>query len=132
MSIAIRNCRFKFKCTKKWSELTPTEISSQRFCSECEQMVFFCRNAEELEFEVRLNNCVAIERHPAQGKAPMIEVGVPQSDIGYNVPDPMTCWNTPQGAALFRKILHGETLDDDDRRTLEEIKVSGKSSGLDS
>lgn len=80
-------------------------------------MVFFCNNAEDLEFELRLNNCVAIVKHGSSEK-----YASPQEIPGYNGPDHMDVWRTPEGSALFRKMLHGTPLEEEDRKTLEHIK----------
>lgn len=80
-------------------------------------MVFFCNSAEDLGFELRLNNCVAIDKHGPFQKYPS-----PQDIPGYNAPEPTDVWKTPQGSALFRKMLHGTPLEEEDRKTLEHIK----------
>lgn len=121
MSIAIRNCLFRFKCRKNWDDLEVTEREGQRFCSECQSAVFFCKTSEDLAFEIELNNCVAFERHPVRGSS-AVQAGAPQQGIGNKAPDPKAIWKTPEGAQLFRKMLHGNELDEQDRQTLASIK----------
>lgn len=56
----IRNCKFAFKCTKKWEELVKTENKSIRFCGDCERDVHFCRTDAELTKAIKFNECIAI------------------------------------------------------------------------
>ena len=60
--ISIRNCRFAFKCDKKWGDLDATEEDSIRFCNACEKEVHFCEDDEELARNIRLNRCVAFNK----------------------------------------------------------------------
>lgn len=59
MKTSIRNCRFAFKCEKKWEDLSETMEDGIRFCSTCENEVHFCEDDDELASNVRLNRCVA-------------------------------------------------------------------------
>jgi len=60
--LSIRNCRFAFKCEKKWNDLEDTEDHQIKFCNTCEKEVHFCNDDEELAKNVRLNRCVAFCR----------------------------------------------------------------------
>lgn len=60
--LTIRNCIFRFKCTAKWEELSETQNSDARFCTDCQKQVYFCHSDEELVKAVKLNRCVAIVR----------------------------------------------------------------------
>jgi hypothetical protein len=61
-SISIRNCRFAFKCDKKWDDLEETQEELIRFCNMCEKEVHFCEDDDELARNVRLNRCVAFNK----------------------------------------------------------------------
>ncbi len=57
----IRNCEFKFKCSKEWDSLKSHEsIKNVRLCEECKSLVHFVQNEEELAFRIWRNDCVAI------------------------------------------------------------------------
>ena len=60
--LTIRNCIFAFKCTAKWSDLTPTDDDKINFCHDCQKEVHLCEDDDELAKSVRLNRCVAIYR----------------------------------------------------------------------
>ena len=60
--LTIRNCVFAFKCTAKWSELTPTDDDKISFCQDCQKEVHLCEDDDELVRSVRLNRCIAIYR----------------------------------------------------------------------
>ena len=59
----IRNCRFTFKCPKKWAELAPIVGSDRdiRFCGQCEQNVYRCETDREIAIAVKANRCIAIK-----------------------------------------------------------------------
>lgn len=61
-NVSIRNCRFAFKCDKKWDDLDETRDTLIRFCNTCEKEVHFCEDDNELAQNVRLNRCVAFLR----------------------------------------------------------------------
>ena len=61
-NLTIRNCVFAFKCTVKWSEITPTDDDKIRFCQDCQKEVHLCEDDDELVKSVRLNRCVAFYR----------------------------------------------------------------------
>lgn len=59
----LRNCPFAFRCTKKWEELQVTEVQGQKFCDDCQQIVYLCMNDRELNEAILRNRCVAIPTH---------------------------------------------------------------------
>ena len=61
MTTVIRNCRFAFKCDKKWEDLPPTKVKDVRFCHSCQQEIYFCRTAAQLHEAIVINRCVAVE-----------------------------------------------------------------------
>ena len=61
-NVSIRNCRFAFKCDRKWDDLTETEEDEIRFCNVCEKEVHFCEDDDQLARSVKLNRCVAFLR----------------------------------------------------------------------
>lgn len=56
----IRNCWFRFECSKKWHDLTETNNSKVRFCSKCEKTVHLCLTSNELKEAIEQNLCVAV------------------------------------------------------------------------
>jgi len=58
----IRNCRFAYKCTKQWTDLTKTDsvIDNVRHCDDCQQSVYLCWTDAQLVKAIRLDRCVAI------------------------------------------------------------------------
>ncbi len=65
---AIRNCVFSFSCKAKWEELDEVgedSIGSEiRFCSNCQREVYYCDDDKALVRNIKLNRCIAIQRHP--------------------------------------------------------------------
>lgn len=57
----IRNCdvRFQTRCPKQWVDLRPTSENAIRYCTECQQNVYFCQSSEELKLRTANNQCVA-------------------------------------------------------------------------
>jgi uncharacterized protein (TIGR02996 family) len=61
---AIEKCedvRFKFKCPKRWTELTPTEEPAVRHCGTCDRHVHFCATREEVIARGAAKECVAFD-----------------------------------------------------------------------
>lgn len=59
----IRNCKFKFKCSKKWEDLEKspkTRFDSPRRCNDCHQLVWAADNEDQLASYILHNYCVAI------------------------------------------------------------------------
>jgi hypothetical protein len=72
---AIRNCVFSFQCKAKWENLEEIGEDSMgseiRFCTSCQREVYFCEDDQSLIRNIRLNRCIAIQRHPFE----IVEVG---------------------------------------------------------
>ena len=66
----IRNCRFAYKCTKQWTDLTKTDsvIDNVRHCDDCQQSVYLCWTDAQLAKAIRLDRCVAIVTPIARAK----------------------------------------------------------------
>ena len=60
-SITIRNCKFAYKCNKNWFDLLDTKERYVKFCSTCQQEVFYCHTDAELAEAIKKNKCVCIE-----------------------------------------------------------------------
>ena len=56
----IRNCKFRFKCSRNWEGLKPTDNMHQRYCEECKEIVHFCYTPEDLMKAIEADLCVAI------------------------------------------------------------------------
>ena len=59
----IRNCSWKFKCTKTWDSLLPTKpytYESTRFCPDCKENVRLVESESSLFLAIEHNQCVAI------------------------------------------------------------------------
>lgn len=78
----IRNCEFKFKCPRQWEALKPTDHEDQRYCNECNQIVYFCHTAEELMVAIQEDRCVAI--NVSSPSAEDIMVGMPAPKYNIN------------------------------------------------
>lgn len=66
---SIRNCKFAFRCDRRWADLTPTRDPDIKFCNGCQQEVFFCHTDAALVEAIVRNRCVAIyvENHLDSG-----------------------------------------------------------------
>jgi len=62
--IACETVSWKFKCPKKWGDLTLTYDPKVRFCNACSEKVYFCDDAEELSLRSRERVCVAFFQNP--------------------------------------------------------------------
>ena len=60
----IDNCKFSFKCPKKWSALTDVGIDNQRYCGSCKEVVHWCDTQEEIDKAASENRCVAFSTKP--------------------------------------------------------------------
>ena len=59
----IRNCSWKFKCTRTWDSLLPAKsyaFESTRFCPDCKENVRLVENERSLFLAIEHNQCVAI------------------------------------------------------------------------
>lgn len=50
-----------FVCPQRWSDLTPTEVETERLCSQCDMRVYFCGTDEETLAHARAGHCIARE-----------------------------------------------------------------------
>lgn len=75
----IRNCEFRFKCPKQWDALKPTDNEDQRYCNECNQIVYFCHTPDELMAAIQANRCVAIRVETPSG----VDTRVGMMDVKY-------------------------------------------------
>ena len=82
---AIRNCEFRFKCPKDWDALKPTDREGERYCNECNQIVYFCRTNKQLMAAIQEDRCVAVRVNAPEEDVPLIEVGMPT--VKYNYQD---------------------------------------------
>ena len=59
----IRNCSWKFKCTKTWDSLLPAKpytFESTRYCPDCKENVRLVTSESSLFLAIEHNQCVAI------------------------------------------------------------------------
>ena len=61
--LPIEECglRFRFRCPKQWEALQPTDRASVRFCTECEQNVYYCDSIQRARAHARQGHCVAVD-----------------------------------------------------------------------
>jgi hypothetical protein len=73
---SIRNCKFAFRCDRRWDDLIATRDPDVKFCGECQQEVFFCHTDAALADAIVRNRCIAIhvENHLDSGM-PTIRMG---------------------------------------------------------
>ena len=62
--IYIDNCEysFEYKCPLEWKNLKKTKDSKIRFCGECDKNVYRCTTNQEIDENIKLNHCIAIDR----------------------------------------------------------------------
>jgi hypothetical protein len=59
----IRNCSWKFKCTKTWDSLLPAKhfvFERRRYCPDCKENVHLVTSESSLLLAIEHNYCVAI------------------------------------------------------------------------
>lgn len=56
----IKNCIFKFRCTRTWDSLSPTATDAVRYCDDCDRGVHLCETNEQLIIALHADRCVAI------------------------------------------------------------------------
>ncbi len=61
--IPVENCgtRWTFICPRKWSEFRETADPEIRFCSTCEQNVYYCHSVEEARERASQRQCVTLD-----------------------------------------------------------------------
>lgn len=57
---SIRNCKFAFRCNRRWADLLATRNPDIKFCVECQQEVFFCLADADLAEAIARNRCLVI------------------------------------------------------------------------
>lgn len=88
----IRNCKFAYKCTKKWNDLSQISgrIDNIRFSDECDQEVILCVTDAQLSRAIRQNKCVAVHKSKSYentsgrsqaSKRPVTTIGVPSDSM---------------------------------------------------
>ena len=62
-NIYIDNCEysFEYKCPLKWKNLKRTNKSKIRFCDQCNKNVYLCKTDKNINKNIKLNNCIAID-----------------------------------------------------------------------
>jgi hypothetical protein len=75
---AIRNCKIKlaFVCPRDWDELDPTGESGARFCQQCQQKVFLCKNDFDALERARAGHCIAMPGEDGSARF-LLKVGMP-------------------------------------------------------
>ena len=60
----VQNCSFKFRCTKKWSDLRVINglENTIRSCEDCNQIVYFVESEQDLAYRVLNSECVAVSK----------------------------------------------------------------------
>jgi uncharacterized protein (TIGR02996 family) len=53
------NIQFRYQCPKSWEALTSTDDATVRFCSQCQQNVYFCSTVDDVRRRGKANDCVA-------------------------------------------------------------------------
>lgn len=59
----IRNCSWKFKCTRTWDSLLlakPYAYENERYCPDCKENVSLVNSERSLFLAIEFNQCVAI------------------------------------------------------------------------
>jgi hypothetical protein len=59
----IRNCSWKFKCTRTWDSLLPAKnyvFERRRYCPDCKENVYLVTCESDLFLAIEHNYCVAI------------------------------------------------------------------------
>ena len=78
----IRNCKFAFKCEKRWNDLKVISGGNKRirFCDDCEKDVYRCRTDDQLKIAMKHNHCVAICFEDKSSHEKVEFVGEPAGD----------------------------------------------------
>lgn len=75
MNAEIRNCIFRFKCTKTWEDLKETTEKTKRFCNHCGETVHYCKTSSELRKAIIKNYCVAVEMKKSESSEITVMLG---------------------------------------------------------
>jgi uncharacterized protein (TIGR02996 family) len=59
----IENCdeAFRFKCPKKWEQLTGTDYPAVRHCETCDKKVYYCATLRDAQNHAYQGDCVAVQ-----------------------------------------------------------------------
>ena len=71
----IRNCEFRVKCPRQWTELQETRNEKIRFCGSCKRSVHYCKTPAELQRAIIKNYCVAVELKKERGARLQVLLG---------------------------------------------------------
>lgn len=74
-SAQIRNCPFRFDCSKTWDALQETEDMTIRFCEQCQRPVHYCKTQSELHEAIVKDQCVLVEIMRTSMNRVQVEVG---------------------------------------------------------
>jgi uncharacterized protein (TIGR02996 family) len=53
--------QFAYECPRQWEALQPTENAGVRFCTACQQAVYYCSSLKQARREARAGHCVAVD-----------------------------------------------------------------------
>jgi hypothetical protein len=56
----LANCKYAYKCTKTWEDLEITSSQEVRYCSDCQEEVYYCRTKLEIVSAIKKRKCIAI------------------------------------------------------------------------
>ncbi len=76
----VRNCEFKYACSKTWSSLQAIPGINEdliRYCDDCYQKVYLLQSEKLLLWHIENNDCVAIPFEMTQRYAGLKTVGQP-------------------------------------------------------
>ena len=76
----IRNCSWKFKCTKTWDSLLPAKhfvYEKRRYCPDCKENVHLVTSESSLLLAIEHNYCVAIAFEITHLKKQLDQMGKP-------------------------------------------------------
>ena len=76
----IRNCSWKFKCTKTWDSLLiakPYAFERRRYCPDCKENVHLVTSESSLLLAIEHNYCVAIAFEITHLKQQLDQMGKP-------------------------------------------------------
>ena len=76
----IRNCSWKFKCTKTWDSLLvakPYAFERIRYCPDCKENVHLVTSESSLLLAIEHNHCVAIAFEITHFKKQLDQMGKP-------------------------------------------------------
>ena len=69
----LANCKYSFKCIKTWESLEITSSQEVRYCSDCQQEVYYCRTKREMVSAIKKRKCIAI--YPGDDYSSLMPIG---------------------------------------------------------